>query len=289
MCGKWNYYGDGHNIVHMYESFTFRSHACIAFEVLSMSLYDFAKKNKFAGMQLGLIRHFAQQLLVSLRFLRTNHIMHCDIKPENILLCSPNKPGIKLIDFGSGCFEAERKPLPYIQSRFYRAPEIILGLPYDQGIDMWSLACVLAELYIGRPLFQGETESEQLACIMEALGVPPRSLLEKAARRTELFDNSGTPRPVATSRVNRKPGSRSLATTLACCPDAGFVAFLQSCLQWDPRDRPSPDKALTHSWICEGAPHAPQLPQSPQSPQSPPQLRSERSATGLGAVFRFAA
>ena len=144
---------------------------------------------------------------------------------------------------------------------------------------MWSLACVLAELYIGRPLFQGETEAEQLACIMEVLGVPPRSLLEPAARRTNFFDSSGAPRPVPSSRVSRKPGSCTLAMMLRC-PDAGFVAFLQSCLRWDPRDRPTPDVALTHSWICEAAPQAPQSP--------PPPLRSERSATGLGALFRFA-
>ena len=55
----------------------------------------------------------------------------------------------------------------YIQSRFYRSPEVILGLPYDVGIDMWSFGCILAELYTGYPLFPGENEVEQLACIME--------------------------------------------------------------------------------------------------------------------------
>ena len=81
------------------------------------------------------------------------------MKPEKILLKAPNKSGIKVIDFGSSCFEAERI-YTYIQSRFYRAPEIILGIPYTPAIDMWSFGCVLAELYTGFPLFPGENEAE---------------------------------------------------------------------------------------------------------------------------------
>jgi serine/threonine protein kinase len=74
----------------------------------------------------------------------------------------------------------------YIQSRFYRSPEVILGLPYSMPIDMWSFGCILAELYTGYPLFPGENEVEQLACIMEVLGLPPKSLLDQATR-TRLF------------------------------------------------------------------------------------------------------
>ena len=261
---------DGSNIVQMYETFNFRGHLCITFEVLSMSLYDFAKSTNFQGMHVGLIRHFAQQLLVSLRLLRASHVLHCDLKPENVLLRAPNKPGIKLADFGSSCFVEERESLPYMQSRFYRSPEVILGSPYDEGIDMWSLGCILAELFTGRVLFQGETETEQLACIMETMGLPPRALLEQAARRSHFFDSTGAPRPDAKSRVKRKPGSRSLATTLRC-PDAGFVSFVQGCLRWDPRERLTPDAGLAHAWFCDGA---------PQAPLSPPPGR-ERSFTTM--------
>jgi dual specificity tyrosine-phosphorylation-regulated kinase 2/3/4 len=74
--------------------------------------------------------------------------VHCDLKPENILLKGPTKSTIKLIDFGSSCFENERL-YTYIQSRFYRSPEVILGMPYGMPIDMWSFGCILAELYSG--------------------------------------------------------------------------------------------------------------------------------------------
>jgi len=75
----------------------------------------------------------------------------------------------------------------YIQSRFYRAPEVILGLPYTTAIDMWSLGCIIAELHTGYPLFPGENEVEQLACIMEVFGYPPDQLLQSATRRKLFF------------------------------------------------------------------------------------------------------
>lgn len=86
-------------------------------------------------------------------------IIHCDLKPENILLKEENKSGIKIIDFGSSTF-IDEKVYTYIQSRFYRAPEIMFGIPYTPAIDMWSLGCIIAELYIGYPLFPGESEND---------------------------------------------------------------------------------------------------------------------------------
>lgn len=75
------------------------------------------------------------------------------------MLKKANKSGIKLIDYGSGCFEPEQI-YTYIQSRFYRAPEIILGVIYTCAIDMWSFGCIMYELFVGYPLFAGEDESE---------------------------------------------------------------------------------------------------------------------------------
>lgn len=93
---------------------------------------------------------------------------------------------IKVIDFGSSCYEHERL-YTYVQSRFYRSPEIILGLPYTIAIDMWSFACVLAEILTGYPLFPGENEAEQLACIMEIKGIPEQDFLKKGTRSKLFF------------------------------------------------------------------------------------------------------
>jgi dual specificity tyrosine-phosphorylation-regulated kinase 2/3/4 len=108
------------------------------------------------------------------------------LKPENILLKEPNKSGIKIIDFGSSTFLDERV-YTYIQSRFYRAPEIMLGIPYDCGIDMWSFGCIMAELYMGYPIFPGDSEQDQMSRIMEMVGVPSREVMAQSERKMRFF------------------------------------------------------------------------------------------------------
>lgn len=129
--------------------------------MLSINLYDFLKRNNFGGVSESLVRRFAIQLLITLSFLKERSIVHCDLKPENILLRQSNKSGIKVIDFGSSTYETEQF-YTYIQSRYYRAPEIMLGIRYTPAIDMWSLGCILFEMHIGVPLFAGEDEKEQM-------------------------------------------------------------------------------------------------------------------------------
>ena len=236
-------------VVHVTDNFYFRAHMCITFEMLSINLYELIKNNKFQGLSLSLVRRIAVQLLHSLKFLRKQNIIHCDLKPENILLRSANKSAIKVIDFGSSCLVHERM-YTYIQSRFYRAPEVILGLPYDTAIDMWSFACILAELLTGYPIFPGENEVEQLACQMEILGLPPASMINVASRRKLFFDSSGNPRIVPNSRGRRRqPGSKDLASVQRA-NDRQFVSFLQGCLQWDKSERFTPEQALKHPWIA---------------------------------------
>ena len=144
------------NIVKMKSSFVFRGHSCITFEILHKNLYEFLKEHQFSGFSHDLIRRFAIQILQSLTFFKKNAIIHCDLKPENILLKEENKSGIRVIDVGSGCFE-EKQLYTYIQSRFYRAPEIILGIRYTPAIDMWSFGCIMVELFTGFPIFPGES------------------------------------------------------------------------------------------------------------------------------------
>ncbi|GKT24176.1 Dual specificity tyrosine-phosphorylation-regulated kinase 4 [Aduncisulcus paluster] len=236
------------NTVRTFSSFFFRSHLVVTFELLSYNLYEFLVANDFAGLSLSLIRKFAIQLLNSLRFLRQHRIIHADLKLENVLLKDPRKSGIKVIDFGSSCFE-DKRVYSYIQSRFYRAPEVILGLPYGMPIDMWSFGCILAELYTGYPIFPGEDESEQLGCIMEIIGVPPLGLIRDAPRRKVFFDSHNQPKPVINSRgKRRRPGTKNIGKAMNCT-DSDFISFLSGCLHWDPKKRMTPDEALQHSWI----------------------------------------
>ncbi|KAF3816440.1 hypothetical protein GH733_014613 [Mirounga leonina] len=158
-----------HNVVHMKDFFYFRNHLCITFELLGINLYELMKNNSFQGFSLSVVRRFTLSVLKCLQMLYVEKIIHCDLKPENIVLYQKGQVSVKVIDFGSSCYE-HQKVYTYIQSRFYRSPEVILGHPYNMAIDMWSLGCIMAELYTGYPLFPGENEAEQLACIMEVNG-----------------------------------------------------------------------------------------------------------------------
>ncbi|XP_005989339.2 dual specificity tyrosine-phosphorylation-regulated kinase 4 isoform X2 [Latimeria chalumnae] len=239
-----------HNVVHMKEYFYFRNHLCISFELLGINLYELIKKNNFQGLSLPLIRRFAYALLKCLQMLYRDKIIHCDLKPENILLSSKGQGAIKVIDFGSSCYE-HQKVYTYIQSRFYRSPEVILGHNYTLAIDMWSLGCILAELYTGYPLFPGENELEQMACIMEVLGLPPSDFLQTASRKKLFFDSKGSPRNITNSKgKKRHPSSKDLASVLKT-NDSVFLDFLKGCLMWDPVQRMTPDEAVQHEWIQE--------------------------------------
>lgn len=240
-----------HNVIHMLDYFYFRNHLCISFELLSLNLYELIKKNNYQGFSLNLIRRFATSLLKCLRLLQKENIIHCDLKPENVLLKQRGSSSIKVIDFGSSCYSNQRV-YTYIQSRFYRSPEVILGLTYGTAIDMWSLGCILAELYTGYPLFPGENEVEQLACLMEVLGPPPDELISVATRRRLFFDSRGNPRCITNSKGRkRKPGSKNLAMVLRC-NDPLFIDYICKCLDWNPKKRMTPDEAVRHPWVLAG-------------------------------------
>lgn len=228
--------GDTANIIHLQDHFHFRGHLCITFELLGLNLYEWLKAGSFKGVGLHVIRRFSEQILQCLDLLSRKRIVHCDLKPENVLLkdtshthpsyadsnhpsssaaqsadpnsgpnarqrVSSNWYAIKVIDFGSSCFEDE-KVYTYVQSRFYRSPEVILGIPYNMAIDMWSLGCILAELHTGYPLFPGENEQEQLACIMEVKGVPDRELMEKGSRKKLFFGGFPCRRVIVRSQLD---------------------------------------------------------------------------------------
>lgn len=113
-----------HLIVRLLKVFDWQGHLVLVFELLSFNLYQLIKCTRYNGVSLDLVRKFAYQLVHTLLQLEINKpypIIHCDIKPENILLKNENRSGIRLIDFGSACY-TNRRIHHYIQSRFYRSP-----------------------------------------------------------------------------------------------------------------------------------------------------------------------
>ncbi len=248
--------GNVKNVVRPIRTFMFNSHRCIVFELLSNSLYELTVANRQIGnngFSLVLVRKFAHQLLETLQDLQNNAMIHCDIKPENILLVHPQRSAIKLIDFGSSNIVGQ--PLhTYIQSRWYRAPEVILGLPYGPEIDMFSLGCVLAELYTGQPLFPGADTADQLDQIIATLGVPPDSILSRGKKTNVYFtqhsDNSFTyhkdlPKCVP---LAQHLGNGNHHTQPFLPHYVFFEDLIREMLRW-PSDRIKPAEALSHQFF----------------------------------------
>ncbi|CAN1246429.1 Dual specificity protein kinase YAK1 homolog [Linum grandiflorum] len=178
---------DKHHIVRIYDYFVHHRHLCICFELLDTNLYELIKINQFRGLSLSIVQLFSKQILRGLALLKDAGIIHCDLKPENILLCTSLKPAeVKIIDFGSACME-DRTVYSYIQSRYYRSPEVLLGYQYTAGIDMWSFGCIVAELFLGLPLFPGASEFDLLRRMVEILGGQPPDYVLKEAKSTSKF------------------------------------------------------------------------------------------------------
>ncbi|XP_077337702.1 homeodomain-interacting protein kinase 1 isoform X7 [Lithobates pipiens] len=181
---------DEYNFVRSYECFQHKNHTCLVFEMLEQNLYDFLKQNKFSPLPLKYIRPILQQVATALMKLKSLGLIHADLKPENIMLVDPVRQPyrVKVIDFGSASHVSKAVCSTYLQSRYYRAPEIILGLPFCEAIDMWSLGCVIAELFLGWPLYPGASEYDQIRYISQTQGLPAEYLLSAGTKTSRFFN-----------------------------------------------------------------------------------------------------
>ncbi|KAJ5731191.1 uncharacterized protein N7483_005699 [Penicillium malachiteum] len=236
---------DDHHLLRLKDTFIHRQHLCLAFELLSVNLYELIKQNQFRGLSTTLVRVFAQQLLNALSLLNKAHLIHCDLKPENILLKNLESPIIKVIDFGSACDERQTV-YTYIQSRFYRSPEVLLGLPYSSAIDMWSLGCIVVELFLGLPLFPGSSEYNQVCRIVEMMGLPPAWMLEMGKQSGEFFEKTQDEFGRKTYRLKSLEQYSREHNTKEAPKLNNRVAFIDFV-----RERWSPQQAKLHPFITQ--------------------------------------
>merc|ERR1719167_1511477 len=153
---------DKYHCLRLFRNFFHKQHLCMVFEPLAMNLREVLKKyGKNVGLHIKAVRSYAQQMLLALKIMKKANIVHADIKPDNILV-NESKLLLKLADFGSASHVAENEITPYLVSRFYRAPEVILGMKYDFGIDLWSSGATFYELYTGKIMFPGQTNNHML-------------------------------------------------------------------------------------------------------------------------------
>ena len=138
----------------------------------------------------------------------------------------------------------------YVQSRYYRAPEVILRIPYSEKVDIWSLGCILAELFTGEPLFPGNNEQEQLEYIMELKGIFPESMIDLSRKKDHYFDEDYSPYLIDHDKygILRIPENRTLQDAVPSS-DKLFLDFINFCLELDPTKRPGAAEAFNHPWI----------------------------------------
>lgn len=272
---------DEHNIVRALECFQHRSHTCLVFEMLEQNLYDFLKQNKFSPLPLKIIRPILLQVATALKKLKSLGLIHADLKPENIMLVDPSRQPyrVKVIDFGSASHVSKAVCSTYLQSRYYRAPEIILGLPFCEAIDMWSLGCVIAELFLGWPLYPGALEYDQIRYISQTQGLPGEHLLNKGTKTSRFFSKeSDSPyaswRLKTTEEHEKETGLKSKEARkyiFSCLDDIAhvnlvlipdncdmqaekadrreFVSLLRRMLLIDAEDRTVPCNVLNHPFL----------------------------------------
>ncbi len=181
-------------------------HICMAFPLHRSDLYNYLEKNHFQGMALHDIKAIGYQLLSAVAHMHQLHLIHTDIKPENILLKDDRSHSahnikslinreILLIDFGSAIHEKQYHG-ELVSTRHYRAPEIILGVGWSFPCDIWSVGCVLFELYFGTQLFNTHDNPTHLAMIELIIGEFPSWMVQ---RSNEKFQKAAVSAPHATA------------------------------------------------------------------------------------------
>ena len=159
------------------------NHVVMCFHYQQYNLRDVLQKfGRGVGISLQSVQLYFPQLLSALRHFQKHQVLHSDLKPDNILV-SGDFSTLQVCDFGSATMldECGMIPTPYLVSRYYRAPEIILGAVPSYPIDLWSASVTVVELFLGRVLFHGNTNNDMLLSMMQILGsFSPRQIKQHA-------------------------------------------------------------------------------------------------------------
>lgn len=247
------------------------------------------------GIPLDLIRSIMSQVFSGLSHMHRHGFFHRDLKPENLLLSTwppqipypqtqnqkslasspitdtptdtgstslPRNPFIKIADFGLAREIRSRPPYTeYVSTRWYRAPELILRFPiYNSPVDIWAAGCIMAELFLLRPLFPGSSENDVLYRQVQLLGTPTPSVWPEGARVSSRAGEpfswpSMSPVPLNTVIPNAPPDA---------------LAVIAACLTWSPQRRPTADHVLGMKFFSD----FPTTSDTP-SPQTPTALHDD--------------
>ncbi|CAG9854197.1 unnamed protein product [Phyllotreta striolata] len=273
--------------VKMLDWFDYHGHMCIAFEMLGLSVFDFLKDNNYQPYPLDQVRHISYQLCHSVKFLHENRLTHTDLKPENILFVDSSyeivydvkkrrdvrrvkKTDVRLIDFGSATFDHEHHST-IVSTRHYRAPEVILELGWAQPCDVWSIGCILFELYLGITLFQTHDNREHMAMMQRILGEIPVSMAKRTKTRYFYKGKLEWDEKSAAGRYVRNNCKPLMKYRLMDDPDhSALFDLIFKMLEYEPLERIGLGDALQHPFFAK-------LNREKETKAVAPQVRKNRS------------
>ncbi|OQR70985.1 glycogen synthase kinase-3 beta-like [Tropilaelaps mercedesae] len=213
-------------------------HLNLVMEFMSDSLASILCRHGRANFDIHptMIQIYLYQILRGTAYLHSKNIAHRDLKPHNILVDSVTSL-LKLCDFGASKQLGDGSMnVAYICSRYYRAPELLLGsTTYGVSIDTWSIGCIFAELFILRPFFIGRNSTEQLVKVIEFLGVPPQGQMQTM--------NPSFP------HIIRKYEPIAMMKKLQNKPSYRAAALLTKMLEFEPNERVDCWDALCHTYF----------------------------------------
>ncbi|XP_077367093.1 homeodomain-interacting protein kinase 1-like [Festucalex cinctus] len=244
---------------------------CLNFELLDQTLNHFQQERNLPTLSICQISPILYQMTTALLHLSEIRIVHTDIKTDNVMVVDRRQQPLnfKLIDFGLAKNVLDVKPGDYVQTSWYRAPEVILGLPLTEAIDMWSLGIMAVKLAAGFHLYPGESDYETLSYMIETQGQPSKSILDRGLRTCAFFkrEKTGargwkfkTPEEMGYKsgevRLLNRKSLEDILEDIEVVQKTGeksnqgfFIKLVTKMLQLDPDLRSKPVELLQHSFF----------------------------------------
>uniref|UniRef100_A0A8C6P8H8 Protein kinase domain-containing protein n=1 Tax=Nothobranchius furzeri TaxID=105023 RepID=A0A8C6P8H8_NOTFU len=264
---------DQKNLIKLIDHFEYNDSFCFVFEMLDMDLFDLLEMRHDKPLDVSEVRVVAHDLLVALNALKNAGVTHTDIKPDNIMLVNHQSQPfrVKLIDFGLAMETHDLRNDDVIQVCGFRAPEVNLGLPLTEAVDMWAVACTLAFIFLGDYIYNPICEFNNMRQIFKLHGLPDQDLLGKGTKvnRFFIFDQSNqtwrfkTPQEYTETIMidsdYRDIALDSIDDFLTIHPEIqdpfeledlqSFIDLLKMMFTVNPSERITPEEALNHRFI----------------------------------------
>ena len=236
-------------VTRILKQFNWRTHPIIVMEMYSKNLYN----SKLKDLTYNDGKVIIIDILEALNYLKSQDIVHCDLKPENIFFINNTSYNVVVGDYGMSQLDTQKSSILYyyIQTRWYRSPEIILHIPYSYSIDMWSVGAIAIELFTNTPIFKSNNESELLYIMEHIVG---EVLAEKVLAINDIRCNKKNVNNIIDEYIDYKYSVSSnyklndhiltIKQQLRQFPHGIITEFIKQIFIWNPDERITPEKAL---------------------------------------------